>query len=136
MNITKDNYLEQAKDSILKLKNLKDDKRNRYIPMLTTSKIRNLLAMSAEIRNDALTQGDILNDRTIDKINHLKVRFLYEAGRKDSNTNSFPVKNFVECTGILDVINNIGNSKDKYILFSNYFESLVAYHKYYGGKDN
>ena len=30
-------------------------------------------------------------------------------------------------------LNEIGNSKEELLLFCNYMESLVAYHKYYGG---
>ena len=36
---------------------------------------------------------------------------------------------------ILDVLKEINGSKKNYILFSRYMEALIAFHKYYGGKD-
>ena len=54
---------------------------------------------------------------------------MYEAGREKS------VKNFIEETGILDVIKNAKKDKESYLLFSRYMEALVAFHRYYGGED-
>ena len=59
----------------------------------------------------------------------MKLRFYYEAGREEK------VKTFLETAKIFDIIKEIGNSRSNYILFSRYMEALVAFHKYYGGKD-
>ena len=42
---------------------------------------------------------------------------------------------FVEEADILKCIDEIGNSKSRYLLFNRYMEALIAYHKFYGGKD-
>ena len=36
---------------------------------------------------------------------------------------------------IIDLLKEIGQSKKNYLLFSNYMEALVAFHKFYGGQD-
>ena len=45
------------------------------------------------------------------------------------------MENFVNETELLDVISEIGDSKQNFIMFHRYMEALVAYHKYYGGKE-
>ena len=36
---------------------------------------------------------------------------------------------------ILDILKEIKQSKKNYLLFSRYMEALIAFHKYYGGKE-
>lgn len=130
MQITEQNYVEEAEQVILKLKNLKDD-RNRTIPLVTTSKLRNLLAMTADIYNEVMSQNDDkLNEDICSRIEYLRVRFLYEAGREKA------VKKLVEEADIIEVLKCVNGSRKKYILFNRYMEALVAFHKYHGGKDN
>ena len=57
---------------------------------------------------------------------------MYECGRDDKDK---LVTNFVNEAQILDVLKEINGSKKNYILFSRYMEALIAFHKYYGGKD-
>ena len=100
------------------------------VEMITTSQIRNLLAMTADIYNQVmLSMNDVLSEEITGRIAYLKIRFIYEMGR-DSK-----MKTFAQQAEILKEIDEIGNSKQKYILFSRYMEALVAYHKFYGGKD-
>ncbi len=129
MRLSEANYVDVAEKSIIELKTLKD-KKGKSIKLLSTSQIRNLLAMTADIYNDVLNlREEKLPEEIVGRVNYLKIRFLYEAGREPA------VKKFVEKTGILDHINEIGDNKNQYILFSRYMEALVAYRKYYGGKD-
>lgn len=132
MIITEKNYVDKAEKTILYLKSLKDEKRGKMIQMVTTSKIRNLLAMTSDIYNEVLNYGDEkLSDEICGRIDYLKVRFLYEVGRDTENK----VRAFVEKAEIIECINEIKGSRKNFILFSHYMEALVAYHKYYGGKD-
>ena len=130
MDINEKNYVDCAEKVIKTLKERKDNK-DRPVQMLTTSKIRNILAMSADIYNEVLTNvEDTLSSDIQSRIDYLRVRFLYEAGREPK------VKDFVIEAGLTDILKNIGGSKKKYILFYRYLESLVAFHRFYGGKDN
>ena len=124
-----DNYADIAENAIKTLKDKKDN-RGRALGMLTTSQIRNLLAMTADIYNEVVSDNsEKLSKETIERISYLKIRFVYEAGR-DSK-----VKNFVEAANVIEYLKKASESRTDYIRFSRYMEALVAYHKYYGGKD-
>lgn len=128
--LTEENYVDLAEQAIRNLKNAVDD-RGRSIGLLTTSQIRNLLAMTADIYNEAVNSpSKMLQRETIERISYLRLRFVYEAGREPK------VKAFVEKTNVLEYLKKIGTSKEKYIRFSRYMEALVAYHRYLGGRDS
>jgi CRISPR-associated protein Csm2 len=130
MKINDQNYVDEAEKVILKLKDLKD-KKGKTIPLVTTSKLRNLLTMTADIYNEVMnSKDDKLSEEICSRIEYLRIRFLYESGREQA------VKSLVEQAGILQILKEIGNSKKNFILFNRYMEALVAFHKYYGGKDN
>lgn len=129
MIINEENYVDKA-ESIIKKLNIEVDKNGRQIGIVTTSKIRNLLAMSADIYNDVLNnKSNILDKDIIGRINYLKIRFVYEAGRDQK------VKKLVERAEIIKIIDEIKDKKTNFILFNRYMEALVAYRKFYGGKD-
>jgi len=107
IELTNENYVKQAEDVI---NNLIAGKSK----ILTTSKIRKLLALSSD---------------WVAKIQYFKMHTIYEAGREPS------VKKFVEEAQIIEQIDKIKADKDKLILFCLYMEALVAYRKYLGGKD-
>lgn len=130
MQINEQNYVDKAEQVILKLKDKKDSKGHR-ISIVTTSKLRNLLAMTADIYNEVMNQtGDKLDENICSRIEYLRVRFLYEAGRESS------VRNLVNESGIIDFMKTINGSKKNYILFNRYMEALVAFRKFYVEKDD
>ncbi len=130
--ISNDNYVDEAEKVIRTLKGKKNPKNGRDIPMVTTTKIRNLLAMTADIYNEVLNiSGDRLSEEVNNRIEYLRVRFTYEAG-KDSEGK---VRDFVTEAGILDILREIKGSRENFILFNRYMEALVAFHRFYGGKD-
>lgn len=101
---------------------------------LTTSKIRSILAMTAEILNkvnSAKAQAsatDAINERIKGDLTQLRIRCVYECGR-------FPeVKDFMTQTQILKHIANV-KTLEQCESFCHYMEALVAYHRYLGGKD-
>lgn len=129
MKINNENYVDEAEKVIKELKVMKD-KYDKTIPMVTTSKIRNLLAMAADIYNDVSNSGSERLDSDIcSRIEYLRVRVIYEAGREQT------VKNFVEKAGLINILKSINGEKKNYILFNRYMEALVAFHRFYGGKD-
>lgn len=130
--INETNYVDKAEKAILSLRDkAEQQRRGRGEPkIVTTSKIRNLLAMTADIYNQVMIcQNDKLSDDLKGRIEYLRVRFMYECGREPL------VKNFVKEADILPILKEINGSKKNYILFSRYMEALIAFHKYYGGKD-
>ena len=129
MKLTEDNYTELAEKVILKLSQEKN-RNGKPVQIVTTSKIRNLLAMTADIYNEVINLHDEkLSTDIVGRIKYLKIRFVYEAGRQSE------VKKLVEEAELLGHLDEIGNSRKQYILFSRYMEALVAYRKFYGGKD-
>lgn len=129
-SIQSNNYVDEAERVIKTLKNRKNPKNGREIPMVTTTKIRNLLAMTADIYNEMLNvPGEILPESLSGRIEYLRVRFIYEAGRDPE------VNNFVTEAKILDILREIAGRKENFILFNRYMEALVAFHRFYGGKD-
>lgn len=130
MQINEQNYVDEAEKVIKQLKDKKDGKW-RTVPMVTTSKLRNLLAMTADIYNVVMNEkDDKLSEDICSRIEYLRVRFMYEAGREPA------VRNLVDESGIVEVLKGINGSRKKYIIFNRYMEALVAFHKYYGGRDN
>lgn len=138
--INKTNFADRARSVIGKFLETDGNKiiKNKYgeymwkkeFAGLTTSKIRNLLSLTNALYNQALhIRGDVLSEDIIHDIQYLKMRFAYESGRERA------VEKFVKAAHIMECLNEIGDSKDELLLFCNYMESLVAYHKYYGGRD-
>lgn len=125
MKLTEENYVEIAEQVIKKLHGEKNQK-GQPIGIVTTSKIRNLLSMTANIYNDVVnTKSEHLSNEVIGRINYLKLRFVYEAGREQK------VKRLVETAQILQCLDAIKGNRSQYILFSRYMEALVAYRKFY-----
>lgn len=134
MILAEENYVEKAEKAILELKNLKDERTGKGVPMVTTTKIRSILAMTADIYNEVMNcQDDKLSKEICGRIDYLKIRIIYEVGRDD---NSRTVKNFVDKTQLLKCIEEIKGSKSRFVLFNRYLEALVAYHRFNNGKDN
>lgn len=127
MRINESTYVDTAENAI---KELVKESKQKNQNIVTTSKIRNLLAMTADIYNQVLTsQGKILTEDVKGRIEYLRVRFMYECGREPK------VNEFVQKAQILGILQEIGQSKKNYLLFSRYMEALVAFHRYYGGQD-
>ncbi len=121
-----DNYVEIAEGVI---KNLNRDKENKLL--LTTSKIRNILAMVSELYNDAQRlRAETLSEDLVGRVQYLKMRVAYEAGRDGI------VMDFVKKAELLEEIGRVGRKKERLILFCRYMEALVAYHRFLGGKEN
>ncbi len=132
--ITESNYVDAAEKHIKDLvkKNTKVNKMGRTsVEIVTTSKMRGLLAMVSDIYNDVLNErGEMLSNDLISRINYMKVHFYYEAGREKK------VKELLEEAQVFEVINDIEGKRSGFILFSRYMEALVAFRKFYVEKDD
>ena len=97
---------------------------------ITTSKIRAIYALVADIYNveNLRSEAELLEESQL-KLMRLRVRIIYDAGREQA------VRAFVEKAQLLEYIKGIGKSRTEMIQFAHYMEALVAYHRYYGGRE-
>ena len=132
MRIDDNNYVDKAESVIKGLSIMTDKSGNKKkAQMIKTSKIRNLLAMVSDIYNDVLNlTGDKLPEEIVGRISYMRMKFYYEAGREKQ------VKELFEKSEVLEILKEIGTSKANYMIFSRYMESLVAFRKFYGDKDD
>lgn len=127
MNIINEgNYSDVAQKVI---KTLLQPNKNGMINIISTSQLRNILAMSADIYNQVVPLEKDLTDEINSRIEYLRVRCFYEAGRERL------VKDFMRKSQIPEILREINGEKKNFILFNHYLEALVAFRKYYGGKD-
>ena len=97
---------------------------------VTTSKIRNLLSLVTDIFNtENIRTEEKLRPESIVKLNLMRVRVAYECGRDDT------VKSFVAQTNLLEYLKGISTDRADLIRFAHYMEALVAFHRYFGGKE-
>ncbi len=127
------NYVDQAQSVMEKLSH--DKNRN----MVTTSQIRKFLTavnmVSGKVdqyRNGE--KGVKLSPELQMQVKFLKVKLAYQIGRAETKWGN-PVKDFSDASGLMKWIDSIGDSMEKYEEFARYVEALVAFHKFYGGRD-
>ena len=129
MKLTEETYINLAEKVINELSRSKKIVRGReqHIKLITTSKIRNLLAIMMDIKNDILESGtETLTPELAGRIQYLKVRMIYEAGRDES------VKEFLRISQLIGCVDKSGTSRKNYLLITRYMEALVAFRKFRG----
>ncbi len=116
--LDEDTYLEQAK------KNMKAES-------ITTSKLRSHYAMLCEIialDNAADESEENLSRQCISELRRMRVRIIYDMGRDTKVMNFIKNKNIIAYMNMLETSNK---SRKDFKLFCDYFEALVAFHRYY-----
>lgn len=137
-----DNYVDRA-DKVMRA--LSEEAQKSYgSKMVTTSQIRKFLTAVNRVNgkidqfkngNKSSASGRIPEDLQME-IKFLKVKLAYQIGRADSGRNrANSVKEFADKSGLIGEIDKIGDSLERYENFARYVEALVAFHKFYGGKD-
>lgn len=126
-------YVDQAERVMRELHD-KEVKNTKY-KMVTKAQIRKFLtavnAVTGEVEQyRLLQQGTKLPEDLRMQVKFLKVKLAYQIGRMGT-----PVKDFNDKAELMDWIDGIGDSVEKYQKFARYVEALVAFHKFYGGKD-
>ena len=130
MRINEENYVAKAEGVILKLSK-QVNKQGKVVAMVTNSKIRNLLSMSADIYNQVLDcKDDKLPQELNGRIEYLRVRYIYEAGREPR------VKDLVIQGELLEIMKEIQGSKKNYILYYHYMEAVVAFKRFWNKNDD
>lgn len=116
-------YVAQAEKVILEM--------NKNKNKITTTKIRSILRMLNQLQREAVQrQKEELDEEFQSSLQYYKMRCVYEAGRDPHN-----VKMFMERSQLITLVDWIGSSKSNFLLYCHYVEALVAFHRYYGGKD-
>ena len=93
---------------------------------LSTSKLRGIYAMVMNVYTRANSPQEYQACKS--DIQYLRVRMAYEAGREPA------VRSFLLKTRLMDVLDKV-ETYDQFMLYCRYAESLVAYFKFFGGKD-
>ncbi|MCD5410909.1 MAG: type III-A CRISPR-associated protein Csm2 [Clostridiales bacterium] len=100
---------------------------------ITITQIRKLLTGINSIANkvkmfELANDGDVMSKEIVSEIEHLRIRFLYQAGRQN------PVKKLERFASIDKKLKNINGSIKKFKEFNRFIEEIVAYHKYHWGE--
>ena len=86
MRINEKNYVDKAEKVISDLAEESKVKNRGRVNIVTTSKLRNLLAMTADIYNQVLLYpSERLDDELLGRIEYLRVRVMYECGRDNEH---------------------------------------------------
>lgn len=105
---------------------------NNIANQISASKIRKFLSAVNKINNKVRYQNrdDILSEDIVAEIAYMRIQFAYIVGKDKNN------KGLKKLHEKLDnAMANIKNSKAEFINFAKYVEAIVAYHKFYGGRD-
>lgn len=98
---------------------------------ITTSKLRNILSLLMDVYNTEILRTEpTLLEESAAKLQMARIRIAYECGR-DRNT-----REFVEAAHLLPWLKGIGASREQAIRYIRYLEAIVAYHRFWGGKEN
>ena len=131
--VTTSDKVDLAQEVMKKLSAVKD----RGNPsMVTTSQIRRFLTavntVTGKVEQYQNETGDLgkLSADLAAQVKFLKVKLAYQIGRQGRF-----VADFAKEADLMAAIDSIGDDVKKYEEFARYVEALVAFHKYYGGKD-
>lgn len=109
--------------------------------LVTTSQIRKFLTavntVTEKVNAYKLEKTDDYDTLPVElqaQIKYLKVKLAYQIGRNRSKWGN-PVEDFEKEAGLISLIDGIKSSTKEYEKFAQYIEALVAFHKFYGGKD-
>ena len=104
--------------------------------MVTTSQLRRFLTAVNTVtgkveqyQNEIGTLEKLSTDLAA-QVKFLKVKLAYQVGRQGK-----VVADFAKEADLMAAIDSIGSDAKKYEEFARYVEALVAFHKFYGGKD-
>jgi CRISPR-associated protein Csm2 len=102
-----------------------------YDKKVTTSQIRKFLSAVNTVANKIQTEKEQLSPSLADEIQYLRVKLAYQAGRETKREGGL---HYLQ-ENLDKSIKNIGNSKSEFEKFNKLVETIVAYHKFFGGQD-
>ena len=117
---------------------LSHDNQGKQKRMMTTSQIRRFLTAVNTVtgkveqyQNETSELGKLSADLAA-QVKFLKVKLAYQIGREEKTSY---IRDFEKEADLMAAIGSIGSDAKKYEEFARYVEALVAFHKFYGGKD-
>ncbi|GHV15066.1 hypothetical protein AGMMS49938_12400 [Fibrobacterales bacterium] len=113
--------------------------KNELHKKIKTNQIRNVLSMIASLYTAELGKTEELSSETKKKLQYIKIKIAYSIGRDsfDEKKNNWKLgtKPFNNAAKIYEFIDEAIKSRENFNTYCNYVEALVAYHKYFGGKE-
>lgn len=103
-------------------------KRQFAFPRLSMSKLRSIYSLITNIHARVNTPEDL--EACMSDLQYIKVKMAYESGRERNED----VKEFISMTYLMDLLDQI-QTYEQFVLYCRYAESLVAYFKFYGGRE-
>ena len=122
ITLNETNYADKAKSYVEKSK----DNYGKLFGGLTTTKLRSIYGLIMNVYNRINEPSDF--EKYQSDIQYLKVKMAYESGRDKT------VKQFIDSTYLMEAVSQI-KTYEQFLLYCRYAESLVAYFKFFGGKD-
>lgn len=113
-------------------RNCKPGKNGLYSP-ISTSQLRKVLSAVLVIQNEIEQKNIVRDELPLEislRIKYLEARLAYQAGRDEGR--NYRDKLFIP---LIHAVKEIGNSYNKFKRFAVMMETIVAYHKFYGGKN-
>lgn len=95
---------------------------------LSMSKLRSIYSLITNIHARVNTPEDL--EACMSDLQYIKVKMAYESGRERNKD----VKDFISMTHLMDLLDQI-QTYEQFVLYCRYAESLVAYFKFYGGRE-
>ncbi len=102
---------------------------NQSRDKISTTQLRGLFALLIEVREIIRVRQDKqLDENLISRVQYIKMRFVYAAGRGEKG-----VPAFMQQSALIECLDTVKDSVKQFELICKYMEALVAYHKYYIG---
>ncbi|WP_321970917.1 type III-A CRISPR-associated protein Csm2 [Paratractidigestivibacter sp.] len=117
------NYAQAAEVIVSSAKNGGQDS---WFKSLSMSKLRGIYGLITNVYTRVNKPEDL--EANMGDLQYIKVKMAYEAGREKA------VKDFLSSTGLMNALDDV-KTYDQFILYCRYAESLVAYFKFYGGRE-
>ena len=92
------------------------------------SKLRSIYSLITNIHARVNTPEEL--EACMSDLQYIKVKMAYESGRERNED----VKEFISKTYLMDLLDQI-QTYEQFVLYCRYAESLVAYFKFYEGRE-
>lgn len=121
------NFAFKAEQFIVPLEENTQSRRFAF-SQLSMSKLRSIYSLITNIHARVNTPEDL--EACMSDLQYIKVKMAYESGRERNKD----VKDFISMTHLMDLLDQI-HTYEQFVLYCRYAESLVAYFKFYGGRE-